>query len=109
MGPEGILESRAILLGRLLYQTEEDCCGNRNVTEENQHGEDAGALVQTRPVNLILPAERLKHRADAMAEMQAKQSHAQRVKGRNEWIAETDDHHFVDVVPLQTDRAFDRL
>src|SRR5579872_6738462 len=92
-GPEGILESRAILLARLLSVTAKNGNGDRNVAEENQPGDDARCFVQERAVHLVLPANGLEHGAHTVAQVQTKQCDRNNIKDGYPDIAESNHHH----------------
>src|SRR5262249_137304 len=68
------------------------------IAHENQYGQPARRLVEAWSVSLVFPADRLKHAADAVAEVHAEQRHAHDVKGRHPDVIETDHHHLKNVV-----------
>src|SRR6185436_17907894 len=74
--------------------------GNRSITKENQDGYDARHSVEERPVSGILPAERLEHAADPMAQVQGEQRHAENIKSANPDILEANHHHPENIVAL---------
>src|SRR5581483_9141320 len=80
IGPDGILESRAILLQRLLSVAEQNGNWNRYVAEENQPGDQSRGGIEERAVDFVFPTERLKHRAHAVAQVQAEQGDAHDIK-----------------------------
>src|SRR5580658_3143049 len=71
-GPGGILASSCMLF----YQPRQHRERNRNISEEDYHRCDLRETVDRAGVGLVLQAERLKHGADAMAEVNAQQADA---------------------------------
>src|SRR5690349_12902340 len=85
---------------RLLSVTKQNRNRNRNVSKKNQPREDARAPVEARAIHLVLPTHRLKHAAHPVAQVQAQQRDADDIKRRHPNIAETDHHHFENIVPF---------
>src|SRR6185312_10489677 len=81
MGPEGIFESRAILLhGLLSVMKHQNGYGDGDVSDKNQPRDEPRAGIEAGAVDFVLPAERLKHGAHAVAQVKAKQGDADDVK-----------------------------
>ena len=78
--------------------SKKDCEGNRNVSGENQPGQslttDRNEVGQFSVIN----PERLDDASEPVAEMGREQEEANDVKQRNQWMAEPENQHVVNVV-----------
>jgi hypothetical protein len=100
-GPEGILASKFISL----HNSGQHRDRNRAVTHQQNNRDELRKTVDERLPIAIAQSERLKHRADAMAQVQAKQRDADDVEHRNNRLPEAEDHHSINVVRPLRDRA----
>src|SRR5260370_25573188 len=98
-GPAGTWESRFISAQNFLSVAEQHGDRNGAVTQENYQRDGLGRSVQKRPVTAVLPAQRLEHGADSMAQGQAKQAHRQKVEAGDDPPVKTHDQHLIDIVP----------
>src|SRR5713226_5749905 len=98
-GPAGTWESRFISAQNFLSVAEQHGDRNGAVTQENHQRDRLGKSVQKRSVTAVLPAQRLEHGADPMAQVQAKQAHRQKVEAGDDRLVKTNNHHLIDIVP----------
>src|SRR6266702_6400287 len=103
-GPEGALLSRIIRKNlisfeRFLSVAEENRHWNGGIAQKNHQREPARGLIQKRAIGLVVPAERLKHAAGSMTQVQAQQRHSQNIKRGYPAVVKADYHHLKNIMP----------